>query len=176
MSPADPPERTLAVLRHAKSSWSSPTRADFDRPLAPRGEADAPRIGAWLAEHVPPPDWTVCSPARRAEETARLVLEAAGLGGRELHLDERIYEASAGALLDVLAECPPDARSALVVGHYPGLPELVELLTDAPIVPEEGQKPFPTGGLAVLAVSAPWDALERGVARLVAFARPRLLR
>ena len=43
---------TLVLLRHAKSSWDTPSLADFDRPLAKRGQKAAPRMGAELAELV----------------------------------------------------------------------------------------------------------------------------
>ena len=44
---------TLALLRHAKSSWKSPTLADQDRPLATRGVTDAPLMGKAMAARGP---------------------------------------------------------------------------------------------------------------------------
>jgi len=35
--------KTLLLLRHAKSDWGDSSLRDFDRPLAPRGERDAPQ-------------------------------------------------------------------------------------------------------------------------------------
>ena len=35
-------DRTLVLLRHAKSSWKDQTLGDFARPLAPRGRRAAP--------------------------------------------------------------------------------------------------------------------------------------
>ena len=61
--------RELLILRHAKSSWDSDARTDFERPLAPRGLLDAPRVGAFLARQGLKPDFVVSSPAERARET-----------------------------------------------------------------------------------------------------------
>ena len=45
---------TLSLLRHAKSSWKNPTLADHDRPLATRGETDAPVMGKAMADRGSP--------------------------------------------------------------------------------------------------------------------------
>ncbi|MFC7481813.1 SixA phosphatase family protein [Luedemannella flava] len=60
--------RTLAILRHAKAD-NPPGVADLDRPLTPRGHADATAAGAWLAAKAILPDLVICSPARRTRET-----------------------------------------------------------------------------------------------------------
>ena len=57
---------TLSLLRHAKSSWKNPTLADHDRPLATRGETDAPVMGKAMADRGIDPDLVLCSSARRA--------------------------------------------------------------------------------------------------------------
>ena len=65
---------TLSLLRHAKSSWKNPTLADRDRPLATRGETDAPVMGKAMAERGIDPDLVLCSSARRTRDTLALVL------------------------------------------------------------------------------------------------------
>ena len=69
-------KRTLVLIRHAKSSWSNPGEADFERPLNDRGERDAPRMGARLKELKIKPDLIVCSPAKRAKQTAKRIADA----------------------------------------------------------------------------------------------------
>ena len=66
--------KTIWLLRHAKSSWSEPGLADFDRTLAGRGKKDAPRIGRWMRKAESQPQLVLCSPAKRARQTAALVL------------------------------------------------------------------------------------------------------
>ena len=60
---------SMLLLRHAKSSWDDPALADFDRPLAPRGEEAALRMGAYMAAHDLLPDLILCSTAQRARQT-----------------------------------------------------------------------------------------------------------
>ncbi|MXY30860.1 MAG: histidine phosphatase family protein, partial [Gammaproteobacteria bacterium] len=48
--------KRILLLRHAKSDWKDYTLADFDRPLAPRGRAAAPRVAACIRDHDLVPD------------------------------------------------------------------------------------------------------------------------
>src|SRR5262245_57005344 len=111
--------KTLLLLRHAKSSWDSPAARDYDRPLAPRGERDAPRIGKALRDADIDLDLVVSSPAVRARQTAELVLKAARYEGA-VQFEEAIYEAAVTALMDVVRDLPDTAETAMLVGHNPG--------------------------------------------------------
>jgi phosphohistidine phosphatase len=62
--------RTLLLLRHAKSAW--PDVPDQDRPLAARGRRDAPVMGHWLRTAGYLPDRVECSTALRASQTWQL--------------------------------------------------------------------------------------------------------
>ncbi|MEU1618945.1 histidine phosphatase family protein [Streptomyces sp. NPDC005722] len=167
--------RRLVVLRHAKSAWP-PDVPDHDRPLGPRGRRDAPAVGRWLRESGHPPDLVICSTSRRTQETWELA--AAALGAKRsvpVRLDERVYAATARALLDVLREAPEDAGSLVLVGHNPGVQDLVLRLTGqarADALLRAADK-FPTSALAVLTWSEPWSALAPERARLEDFAVPR---
>ncbi len=120
--------RTLVLLRHAKSAW--PDVPDHERPLARRGVRDAPAMGRWLraAGHVP--DQVLCSTARRARETWQLAQLALG-AAPPVVFDDRAYQASALQLLDLIRSAPAAARTLLVVGHDPAVPELAVTLAAA---------------------------------------------
>lgn len=166
----DPPVtgRELLLLRHAKASRGAETTVDFDRPLTRRGRRDAPRIARWMRTHDLVPDCVVASPARRARETAELVIEELGIAADDTRFDERAYDSDAPALLHVLAGCPPGARRVLLVGHNPGLEELVRHLGGASVREPETGKFFPTCALARLRAEPPWPELRAGAAPLVA--------
>ena len=167
--------RELLLLRHAKSAWGTDAPTDFERPLAARGRRDAPRMGLWMRENDLGPDHVVSSPAKRAQETVHLVLAELGLDGESAVTADEIYDAAVSDLLDVLADCPAERRRVLLVGHNPGLEDLVEHLAgrvDAPA----GGKVFPTAALAHLAMPDDWTRLSRGCAELKALIRPRALR
>jgi phosphohistidine phosphatase len=120
--------RTLLLLRHAKSSWDDPSLRDFDRPLNKRGLKAAPLIGRFMLKRDVRPGLVISSPAKRAKKTARLVAESAQLPSKP-RFDERIYEASAVQLLEVVSEIEDQAEEVMLVGHNPGLEELLLALT-----------------------------------------------
>ena len=139
---------TLVLLRHAKSDWSG-DEADIDRPLADRGRRQAPKAGRWLAAGVGDVDLVVVSPAVRARSTWKLASAELAVPPRS-RLDDRVYAASADVLLGVVRELPEDVDTVVVVGHNPGLEELVPLLTGKRV-------PMPTSGIAVIAVPGRWS-------------------
>lgn len=140
--------KTLLVLRHAKSDRGDPAIHDHDRPLAPRGEADAPQMGIALRALGVIPDYLLTSTARRARETARLAAAAMGYDGQIIE-EPGIYGAPVDTLLDSLRACD-GASTVLLVGHNPGLEELICLLAGG--VDADPILRLPTAGLACLAL------------------------
>ena len=120
--------KTLFLLRHAKSEPASAGLSDFERTLNDRGRADAALIGNLVRDRELGFDSVVSSPAIRARETTELVLKAAELGVG-IRLDPQVYEAEALHLLKVVNELDPEAEAAVLVGHNPGMSELLQLLT-----------------------------------------------
>jgi phosphohistidine phosphatase len=170
------PTRTLLVLRHAKSGWDDPGLLDFERPLAPRGQRDAERLAAHLAAG-PAPDLVLCSPARRTRETVDHVL--AGLApSPAVRFPDVLYGAATDELLALLRQIPADIGTVLLVGHNPGLQDLVILLAgegDAAARRQVTVK-FPTAALATLDLgTSSWAALQAGAARLDDLVVPRAL-
>lgn len=156
-------ERTLVLLRHAKSDWTHDV-ADADRPLAKRGRRQAPEAGRWLAAHLDRIDLAVVSPATRARSTWELA-SAELSAPPEVRVDDRVYAASVGELLEVVRELPERCGTVVLVGHNPGLEELVDALTDT-------WTPMPTSAIAVVDLSGAWSAAGDGTARLRTSGRP----
>lgn len=155
-------ERTLILLRHAKSDWTGSV-PDVERPLADRGRDQAPLAGRWLASRSGRADLAVVSPARRASETWELVSAALPVAP-PTRLDDRVYAASADRLLDVVRAVPEDVRSLIVVGHNPGMEELASLLAGEGVV-------MRTSGIAEFGVAGPWSELTPATATLRAAGR-----
>ncbi|MFF4694179.1 SixA phosphatase family protein [Streptomyces chattanoogensis] len=171
---AMPAPARLAVLRHAKSAWPEDV-PDHDRPLGHRGRRDAPAAGRWLHAAGCVPDLVICSTASRTRETWDLV--APELGTRPtVILDPRVYEATATGLLDVLREVPEERRTVLLIGHQPGVQDLVLSLAgdggDDHALARADEK-FPTSAVAVLLLRSPWAELAAGTTALTDFAVPR---
>jgi phosphohistidine phosphatase len=165
-------KRELLILRHAKSDWDSGARSDFDRPLSKRGRRDAPRVGRFLQQQGLVPDYVVSSPAERAKQTVLAVCGQMDIGGAQINWDARIYHAGAGALLDVLNDCPDHARRVLIAGHNPGLEILLQNLCNHEIPMPDDYKLMPTGAVAQLEILSEWKTLEGRLARLVSLTRP----
>ena len=86
------------------------------------------------------------------------------VGYVEQRLEDSVYEATSGTLA-ALADAHRDADRLLVVGHNPGLEQLVALMHSG----QSGEyRGMPPGGIAVLTL--PVDAtIEPGIASLSAF-------
>jgi phosphohistidine phosphatase len=129
--------RRLLIMRHAKSDWGTPGEPDFDRPLAKRGQRDAPRMGEWLRAQGLVPDLVLASPARRAQETASKVCKV------------------------------------LLVGHNPGLEELLEYLVRGSGTLPAGDKTLPTAAVASVRLKAGWRKLTAGSGRIEQWMYPK---
>jgi phosphohistidine phosphatase len=160
--------KTLLLLRHAKSSWNDATLSDFERPLNGRGLKAAPLMGRFLRRKKIQPDLILSSPAERARQTATLVVEAAKITA-ERRYDERIYEASAARLLEIISQIEENANIVLLVGHNPGLEELLARLTG------ESQN-MPTAALASIILEADkWNKVRERNGRLEWLVKPKEL-
>ena len=161
--------KTLFLLRHAKSSWKDQDVADFERPLNDRGRKAAELVGNFIAKQNVTIDLVISSPAVRARQTIELVLKAAKRSP-ELRFDQRVYEASPTRLLEIISQIEDDWKSVLLVGHNPGMEELLTLLVGV-------EMHMPTASLARVALSSKkWDKIlaEKGV--LESFVRARELK
>ena len=160
--------KTLLLLRHAKSSWGDSSAPDFERPLAPRGIADAPRVGHALQQRGLLPDLILSSPALRATQTIEAVVKAAGLPLLP-QFDQNIYGASSAELLEIVRRIPDTISCAMLVGHNPGFADVVSRLTEA-------SHDMPTAALACVQFQIErWTDVEDGGGKLEWMITPKLL-
>lgn len=153
-------------MRHAKSSWTDISMADFDRPLNERGRRTAPFMGELIATEGLLPDFVVSSPAKRTTETVDLV-RAASRATCEVHFDARIYEATTDELLRVVSEIPDRSTRALLVGHNPGCEQILQKLTAA-------VEPMPTASLAMIDLEiVSWNEIASASGKLRKLFRPK---
>jgi phosphohistidine phosphatase len=168
----------LMLLRHAKSEKAESGMSDRDRGLTPRGRSDALRMGAYMTHHALIPDRSVVSTARRTRETWER-LATAFASPPPVSYEDRLYNASADGILNVIKEAGGSARTLLVIGHNPGLHELARRLIAAGDVGarELLNEGLPTSGLVVIDFpGGNWQRLHVNSGRLERFVTPRLLR
>src|SRR5262245_35321874 len=168
---------TLLLLRHAKSSWDDTSLDDFERTLNKRGEAAAPRMGQFMAQHGLAPDLVLCSTALRARQTLDLVLPKLSERPQVIYEDS-FYLVAPSVMLARLQAVDPKQRSVMIVGHDPGMQGLaLDMAGDGdPKLLQALSAKFPTAGLAVIRFkSRLWSKVAAGAGRLELFATPKSL-
>ncbi len=158
--------RELLILRHGKSEKNRDVD-DYHRPLDDRGKRAAQRIGVWLAQQALLPDLVIASPALRALGTAQKCCKVMGLDAQQIQRKKPLYLASLSVLKAQLAACPPEAQRVMLVGHNPGLEQLLSYLcAKTKDLPKKGRL-LPSAALARLAMPDDWRDLSKGASSLL---------
>lgn len=161
--------RTLILMRHAKSDWGDSTLSDHDRPLNQRGQRDAPRMARWLSEVDAVPDLILCSSAERTRQTVELMTPQWGCSPTITH-SQALYLATPDSILRTIACDGCDAQTLMVVAHNPGTAHLVDQLAGQWIE-------MPTAAIAIFSVQIPgWSKLRASSpVELIQWTRPKAL-
>lgn len=162
-----PSTRQLFVLRHAKSNWSDADASDFVRPLNQRGQTAAPLMGTKLRQNNQQVDVILASTAVRVRQTLDLLLPAWQYAGPVIW-EKQLYLASPETLTHHLASLDKEWTRVMIVGHNPGLSQLVGQLSGSHV-------DMPTAAIIQLECAAtdwPTAMRERAWAQL-AFWKPK---
>jgi phosphohistidine phosphatase len=165
------------LLRHAKAVVADGKIRDHERPLAPRGQRDAPKIGAYLGRHRLVPDRALVSPSKRTRETWDLVAPA--LPRTPASFEKRLYDASPNDVMDVIQETGKACPSLMVIAHNPSLHRLAVGLIAAGDLDarEELREGLPTSGLVTIEFPFDdWGKLHAQAGRLTHFVTPDRLK
>ena len=121
----------LYIMRHAKSDWSGPQTSDFERPINGRGRKNAMRVGGWMSENNYTPQKIISSPALRAKETIELVAaQISKFNLEDLAYEDELYLAGFTQLIEFINTYKDKVQSLMLVGHNPGIENLVNYLCD----------------------------------------------
>lgn len=158
--------KRLFVIRHGKAEPGS-SKSDMARMLTMRGADDAFNLGQRTRETRHGGDPLFVSPAIRTHETAKKLCEAWEEPESSMHIQPEAYLASDRAWLSWISQWPKDAANGWIVGHNPGVSELVERLTEQPIW-------LPTCGLAEVELHIDsWEEAFAGTGRLRGLITPK---
>lgn len=139
---------------------------DFERPLKGRGRDAAEHMGRFLASKKVTVGALISSPSVRTRQTIDIVMHGVQLGV-EPQFDQRIYEASLGTLIQIVSEISDDQKAAMLVGHNPGMEELLAFLT-------RESRHMPTCALAKISIAgSSWKEAQRGAGKLEWFVTPK---
>jgi phosphohistidine phosphatase len=154
--------KTLIIIRHAKAVAHDAVPTDYERALAPRGHRDAQQVAVHAAEGGLRPDLLIVSTSMRTTETAAYFIEAWKLLEEQIAREQRVYDASLHMLTSLLPALPESASCVAIVGHNPGVSELVEYLASGNI------GSMPTSAVAVIDMlhAETWDEVAAGTGRV----------
>ncbi len=162
----------LWLFRHAKSDWDKHV-PDSKRPLSKRGKKNAIRMGQWMSENRLIPDHIISSTAERAFQTCEFLQQ--GFQG-EINVpvwDERLYMADHNTLLQVIQEQSNHVEKLMLVGHNPGLDDLLKFLCGEDLPLTGKGKLMTTSTLAVVELTDTWSNIKPSENHLVQLSRPK---
>ena len=160
--------KILYLIRHAKSSWNEPGLSDFERPLNSRGKHDAPFMGKLLKEKHVLPDKIISSSAVRAFTTARTMAAEINYPVEKIETTDKIYEASASEILNVIQSVDNEVTTLMLFGHNPGFTSLSNYLSDRQV------DNIPTCGISRIEFDVDsWTEVNINQGKLTAFEFPK---
>lgn len=161
--------RILILMRHAKAVRAHESDSDEERGLTGRGRRDAAAAGAAMEDAGLKPGLALVSSAQRTRETAIHGLQNFAL---ETRFEDALYHASPEGVWDAFVAS--DADSVVVVGHNPGMGELVSMLVhqahDGSKLAREFGGHFPTAAFAAFEIKG--DLMRAAGPRLLAAWKP----
>lgn len=168
------PKHQLIIMRHGKSDWSEQGKPDFERPLTMRGRKAAEKMAKWLKRQYRV-DLILCSPALRAKQTCLVVIKHLKLSKQNLIWEPSLYEASVKQLTAAINNYSENIQSLLLIGHNPGLDQLLCYLSQTPPSVNDGGKLLTTSAIAVLNYGTHAITTKPHCAALECLVRPKEL-
>ena len=164
--------KQLLIMRHASAEWPGDFSHDMMRSLTQQGELEAIGIGQWLAKQGVSPDYVLSSPAIRCNSTLGHILTQLPEEKRAVIELDSLYLASREELLRQLRDVPASVQRLLLVGHNPGLEQLLVYLADAAWQSAGECLSMGTANLAWLELSGEFAQLSQHQASLRQLVRP----
>ena len=162
-------QRTLVMIRHAKSSWANPLQSDFDRPLNERGEREAPEMGKKLHDLQIIPDLIIASSAKRTRQTAKRIAKAVGYDVDQIKWEEKLYHCIPSVFEEVIYETRNDVKTVFIVAHNPGITDFVNQLS-----PDFSIENMPTAGVVAAHIETDeWNNFSIARKKVLLFEYPR---
>lgn len=163
------PMQTLILMRHAKAVRAHEADSDEARGLTGRGRREAAAAGAAIEDAGLKPTLALVSTAKRTRETAEHGLQNFAL---ETRFEDALYHAHLEGIWDAFSAS--DAESVVIVGHNPGIGELVSKLVhqahDGSKLAREFSGHFPTSAFAAFQIKG--DLLRAAGPTLIAAWKP----
>ena len=145
--------KKLIIIRHCKSSWSNLTLNDFDRPLNNRGIQDGNLMSKELSKKIDNVDLLISSSSKRTRLTADFFIESIKIN--KISFIDDLYHSSSENIINKLKKISNTHESIMLIGHNPGLTDLVNKLTSINLYN------LPTCGVAIVNLNIKnWDLIK----------------
>ncbi len=159
--------KTLYIIRHAKSDWKAGEK-DFDRGLNNRGERQSLELGAYFSKNNIIPDLIISSAARRTVLTSLNIADRVGYPFTKIQKEQSIYEAHYEQYLPVIWGVDNNVNSVFILGHNPGVSNLVYALTGEYVE-------FKTSCVAKISFKfEKWEEVQSSTGKLEQFITPSI--
>lgn len=163
----------LLLLRHAAAEPGTNGVSDHDRVLTARGRLDAGKIARAMRKAGLAPEVVLVSTAMRTQQTLE-ELENAPVWDEWPNIDAlpQLYNATMPQLLSTIRDLPETVRSALIIGHNPGLQELALRLsggTRLDTSADSHEDEYPTGTLSEFLIAGRWRQTGQDITNLQRF-------
>lgn len=147
--------KRLVLFRHGHALQATHRQSDLERPLSPAGVREANLVAERLASSEWRPQRIISSPAPRALASAEILARQLDLAPPLV--DDALYLASSAVLREAILRHGDGYDSIAIVGHNPGLTQLVRDL--AQVRADE----LPTAAVAGVEFAGnTWDSLDEG--------------
>ena len=157
--------RYLDLLRHAKTEPDN-DNGDAARCLTETGRAAAAALHADLRALDPQPGYILCSSATRARQTMDIVRSALP-GDAGIEMADSLYNAGTGTIYELIKGLPDHHTAAVLIGHNPGLSQIVNFLSATPLELKPGDY------VRLQLDIDQWASAMPGAAQLIAHFRPK---
>lgn len=148
--------KKLILIRHAKSSWETPTQ-DKERPLTPKGILDAHQIAIISSDFIPKSFIMLSSTAKRAATTAVIFAQNLSYPIENIVFKEDLYTFDDFQLENVIKSCNNLYENVILFGHNAAITNFVNKFGDAFIMN------VPTAGLVSIEFETNlWENIHKG--------------
>ncbi|MBP6455782.1 MAG: histidine phosphatase family protein [Chitinophagaceae bacterium] len=160
--------KTLVLIRHAKSDWTSFDIKDFDRTLNDRGLRDAPIMGKKLQQQIQSLDKIISSTAKRASQTALLISKEIEYHPEKIQWEDDLYHAPPELIYNTIFQINDDINSCAIVCHNNGITDFINQFNGFVI------DNLPTCGIVIFTIHCDkWNEIPTAKKELVAVLTPK---
>lgn len=160
--------KTLYLIRHAKSSWDNTSLSDHDRPLNKRGKRDAPFMAKVLRKKGIKPDLIISSTALRALDFAKIIAEELDYSRKKIIATKDLYMADERKMLEILRSADDSLNTVFIIGHNPYITEFANSLCN------HNLDNIPTSGIFCIEFHVKkWNEINPGTGKFVSFDYPK---